>query len=198
MILGTEAGKETLTFCNQAKDRPCNNCARRFPPVVCRYDSDGQSPSAIDGIMEFEVAEGSSGVMGTAGETGDSSPYYPGYGAAGQDYIYAGDNQLASSYSPSMPSYSTEYRSSESYPSRTLGSQALGSSSALYVPSSEGGYGVDATSYTQATRPNDVQYYSTSYPIPPRTQSYEDPRAERFQEDSFVMDNYELTFEFDA
>ncbi|KAH6662778.1 hypothetical protein B0J14DRAFT_610169 [Halenospora varia] len=23
--------------CNQAKDRPCYNCARRFPPVECRY-----------------------------------------------------------------------------------------------------------------------------------------------------------------
>ncbi|KAH8651569.1 hypothetical protein BGZ60DRAFT_420744 [Tricladium varicosporioides] len=23
--------------CNQAKDRPCNNCARRFPPVECKY-----------------------------------------------------------------------------------------------------------------------------------------------------------------
>ena len=25
--------------CNQAKDRPCNNCARRYPPVACTYDS---------------------------------------------------------------------------------------------------------------------------------------------------------------
>ena len=27
-----------LLKCNQAKDRPCNNCARRYPPVVCTYE----------------------------------------------------------------------------------------------------------------------------------------------------------------
>jgi len=28
----------TCHQCNQAKDRPCNNCSRRYPPVACVYE----------------------------------------------------------------------------------------------------------------------------------------------------------------
>ncbi|CZS87909.1 uncharacterized protein RCO7_00910 [Rhynchosporium graminicola] len=30
--------------CNQAKDRPCNNCARRYPPVICEYGGSSSPP----------------------------------------------------------------------------------------------------------------------------------------------------------
>ncbi|KAJ5041252.1 uncharacterized protein L3040_005800 [Drepanopeziza brunnea f. sp. 'multigermtubi'] len=32
--------------CNQAKDRQCNNCARRYPPVVCTYQSLSPPPAS--------------------------------------------------------------------------------------------------------------------------------------------------------
>lgn len=42
--------------CNQAKDRPCNNCARRYPPVVCTYESSRYvSPFSFSFSSEAEV-----------------------------------------------------------------------------------------------------------------------------------------------
>ncbi|KAH8820855.1 hypothetical protein F5884DRAFT_63354 [Xylogone sp. PMI_703] len=146
--------------CNQAKDRPCNNCARRFPPVVCHYDSDGQSPPGMDSLLEFEVADA------PLGEASSSSAYYSGYGTASQEYMYAGENELAqnipSSYSTPMATYST----SDNYSSRAYASQPLGSSSAAYGSQGDGYAGV-----------NEAQYYSTSYTESARAQAYGDSRG---------------------
>lgn len=34
----------TKVKCNQAKDRPCNNCSRRYPPVKCTYQNSRSAP----------------------------------------------------------------------------------------------------------------------------------------------------------
>ncbi|KAH8800883.1 hypothetical protein F5884DRAFT_541982 [Xylogone sp. PMI_703] len=56
--------------CNRG--RPCSNCAKRYPPAVCRC-TDEQSPPDMDGIMEFEVVDNP---LGAVEESCGSSPNY--------------------------------------------------------------------------------------------------------------------------
>ncbi|KAH7411373.1 hypothetical protein BKA64DRAFT_704478 [Cadophora sp. MPI-SDFR-AT-0126] len=43
--------------CNQAKDKPCNNCARRYPPVPCTYDSFRRTSKYKESIIDLKVTE---------------------------------------------------------------------------------------------------------------------------------------------
>ncbi|KAE9379627.1 hypothetical protein N431DRAFT_478585 [Stipitochalara longipes BDJ] len=37
--------------CDQARDKPCNHCARRYPPPLCVYESDKWQPSTVPAIL---------------------------------------------------------------------------------------------------------------------------------------------------
>ncbi|KAE8453971.1 hypothetical protein EG329_007747 [Mollisiaceae sp. DMI_Dod_QoI] len=50
--------------CNQAKDRPCNNCARRYPPVNCVYEN--ASPSPLDQVMDLRGSMVAQQVLGSS------------------------------------------------------------------------------------------------------------------------------------
>ncbi|OWP05099.1 hypothetical protein B2J93_8312 [Marssonina coronariae] len=43
----------TILKCNQAKDRPCSNCSRRYPPVTCTYESSSSPPTSSDRSIDF-------------------------------------------------------------------------------------------------------------------------------------------------
>jgi hypothetical protein len=94
-----------LTFfqCNQAKDRPCNNCARRYPPVACTYDSGSsryvlRTPSrrtmclcifsrgsTVERVVDLEGEEGRADEQNPSARTTSNSSYRQGQAAA-SDY----------------------------------------------------------------------------------------------------------------
>ncbi|CZR64612.1 uncharacterized protein PAC_14510 [Phialocephala subalpina] len=43
--------------CNQAKERPCNNCSRRYPPVPCVYEIFKKATKFKEAVIELEVPE---------------------------------------------------------------------------------------------------------------------------------------------
>ncbi|KAH7420038.1 hypothetical protein BKA64DRAFT_652241 [Cadophora sp. MPI-SDFR-AT-0126] len=61
--------------CNQAKDRPCNNCARRYPPVICTYES-SSSPPPTDRVIDMRDNHVSQQDSGRGSGSAVSGPAY--------------------------------------------------------------------------------------------------------------------------
>ncbi|PVH69501.1 hypothetical protein DL98DRAFT_661640 [Cadophora sp. DSE1049] len=61
--------------CNQAKDKPCNNCARRYPPVPCTYGSFRKTSKYKESIIDLKVIE-TKLEESESDDSGFSSPIY--------------------------------------------------------------------------------------------------------------------------
>jgi len=160
----------TCEKCNQAKDRPCNNCARRYPPVVCTYESSrsvsphflfsakvltiSSPPPTIDRIVDFRDDQDSRQEVPSPG---------PSYVQTSQSSVNVTPTTTVSDgyYNSSYGYYSQQPARTDYYQGESSGASynASYSSSANYAPVSAGYYQSVPTSYSTPTTSGG--YYSS-------------------------------------
>ncbi|KAG9242593.1 hypothetical protein BJ878DRAFT_162726 [Calycina marina] len=131
--------------CNQAKDRPCNNCARRYPPVACIYDS---------GISRGSPVERSLDEDGASHEDVSSD-----YRSCSQQYTPVPDAQYTDSsnaYYAAGQTSAANYWSQQQEPSCTNQYSTAASDTSCYTV-------VDTTASTRG-KSFDAGYYATEFP----------------------------------
>lgn len=148
--------------CNQAKDRPCNNCSRRYPPVVCTYHQSASPPPSFDRIVDLRDEQ----VARQDYQTADR-----GMSAPGPSYMQTTQSDTSGLPATSMSDHNF-YDNSRTYYSgsttrheyRTYAgdsSQHVVSSNVNYAPVDQSYYQSTQLSYSSAPATHS-SYYSTS------------------------------------
>ncbi|KAH8685916.1 hypothetical protein BGZ60DRAFT_103824 [Tricladium varicosporioides] len=150
--------------CNQAKDRPCNNCSRRYPQPLCTYQSSSPTPPPMEQMMDFR-----SNREGHHSSQTSRSNDVP-------SLAYVQPPQFYSSHTATTVPNQTLYSTSTAYhsPSLTLrsdtrGYQGEGSSGQQINTSAAGSdvfgggyYPTDQVPFSVTDSAQEVGYYTTS------------------------------------
>ncbi|KAG9239576.1 hypothetical protein BJ875DRAFT_447771 [Amylocarpus encephaloides] len=150
--------------CNQAKDRPCSNCARRYPPPVCTYQSSSPTPPPMDHVLTLGDEDGESDRTNQTNRSNapvnapmvSTSQYYSGHSATS----ISPDQHAYGAYStPSPPS-----RSDGRYYADSLNGHPMiaSTSGGEMYPVAAGYYHTDHLGYSTTEASQDYGYLTAS------------------------------------
>ncbi|CAG8984239.1 hypothetical protein HYALB_00004222 [Hymenoscyphus albidus] len=149
--------------CNQAKDRPCSNCARRYPPPVCTYQSSSSSDHVLDSRDADRNAVRSNQPSRSNAPLDPSmtpaSQYYGGHSAA----VISPGGQYPYNTTPDYNTPSPSARSDGRYYSGNSSSHQIDNSSTSgdYYPTTAGYYPADI-GHSSADTSQDYSYLAPS------------------------------------
>jgi hypothetical protein len=168
--------------CNQTKDRPCSNCARRYPPPICTYQSsrsdlsNGSSyytyynysptPPPVDHDVRVESHNPDhyrSNHSYREGGSSESASAYQYYG--GQATTLGSASQSLYNTSPIYESSPSSSKNGSRYyaaNSNNYQASAVTTSGGDYYPVTTGYYQNDHIGYSTADSSHDYTYLATS------------------------------------
>ncbi|RDL37496.1 uncharacterized protein BP5553_04929 [Venustampulla echinocandica] len=148
--------------CNQAKDRPCSNCARRYPPPLCTYESSSPTTPPIGQAVNFGNSDRQRARLSQPNNLNET----PNPVVLYTSQYYSGPNQNSHNASPTYhsPSPTTRndgrlYQGSSSSNQQVIGSSSGGGD---LFPMSGEYYASDQMGYNTTESPHGIGYYTAS------------------------------------